>query len=218
MGRRVIRATLAALAAAILLPAVAGARRDDLPAELFRPASGATVADATKGLHVDFTCPVYRQFPYDDLFTGPTEGYHVILSTNDQVDEHRLLVPAGRVDQRGAVLIDGLIGHCTAAEDDAGNGLLPREPGTYHWQVWRECEPYVCPGGVEVSDVWSVVVKRTVCTVNRSELAKARAALRAARTALAHRRTDGRRARVARLTARVTTLRARLRVVYGCRP
>jgi hypothetical protein len=101
--------------------------------------------------------------------------------------------------------------------DDAGEGLMPKEPGTYYWQVYRECEAYVCAGGVEVTDVWSVRVKRTVCSVNRGELYKARAQLEVARAALAHRRTPGRRARVSRLTARVATLHTRLRVVHGCK-
>ena len=208
---------VAASAALAVAPVAADARRDDLPAELYRPASGAVITDATRGIAVDFTCPVYRQTTDDGIFTEPADGYHVILSSNGLVDANRLLVTTGRVDQRDAVLVDGEPGHCTAAEDDAGHGLLPREPGTYYWQVWRECETYACLGGVEVTDVGSVTVKRTVCSVNRSELGTARAELTSARKALRARRTSARRARVARLAGRVETLRARLQVVYGCR-
>jgi hypothetical protein len=211
------KAALAALLAALATAGPAAARPDDVPTEVRKPAAGATVADATAGVAVDFTCPVYRQTTDDGIFTEPADGYHVILSSNGLVDANRLLVTTGRVDQRDAVLVDGEPGHCTAAEDDAGHGLLPREPGTYYWQVWRECETYACLGGVEVTDVGSVTVKRTVCSVNRSELGTARAELTSARKALRARRTSARRARVARLAGRVETLRARLQVVYGCR-
>jgi hypothetical protein len=218
-GRRLIRATIAALlAAATLVPGLASARRDDKVAELFRPSNGTTVADAVHGLNVDFSCPVYHQYTFDDVVTGPTEGYHVILSTSNVVDANRLLVPEGRVDVRDAVTNDDLFEHCGAAHDDADDGLAPTEPGTYYWQVYRDCATYVCTGGVEVTDVWSVTVKRTVCSVNRAELKKVRAELKVARSALARRRTAGRRARVSRLTARVTTLHQRLRVVHGCNP
>ena len=131
---------------------------------------------------------MYHQYSFDDILTAPADGYHVILSTSDAVDDHRLLVPDGRVDERAAVSNDNIFEHCGAAADDAGQGLMPREPGTYYWQVYRVCEAYVCIGGVEVTDVWSVRVKRTVCSVDRGELSKARAQLKAARAALALRR------------------------------
>lgn len=213
------RSTCAAVAAllAVVAAAPAGARRDDLPPELYAPAAGATVADASHGLAVDFTCPVYHQYPQDELVTAPTEGYHVILSTQSDVDDHRLLLPAGRAEVRDARLLEARPGHCTAVEDDAGNGLLPREPGTYYWQVYRDCATYVCPGGIEVSDVAAVTVKRTVCTDTRSALAATRVALIKARADLARRRTTARKARVTRLQGRMATLRTRLTVVYGCR-
>src|SRR4051812_41198603 len=107
------------MALTALAPALASARRDDKPAELFRPSNGATVADATHGLTVDFSCPVYHQFSYDDVITAPTGGYHVILSTSDAVDANRLLVREGRVDERTVVTNDDILEHCTAAPNDA---------------------------------------------------------------------------------------------------
>jgi hypothetical protein len=216
-ARRVIRATAALLAVAAALPAAASARRDDKPVELYRPAEGATVANAVDGLAVDFICPVYHQEPQDDLLTQPTVGYHVILSTGSAVDAYGVLLAVGRVDERTAVESVFLGGHCNAAEDDGGAGLLPPEPGTYFWQAWRECATYVCPGGVEAGDVWPVTVKRTVCSVARADLAQASASLRDARSAVQRRSTAGRRARVERLSARVALLRSRLHVTYPCR-
>jgi hypothetical protein len=215
-GRRLIPATVALLLAAALAPGVASARPGDKPIELYQPAEGAKVADATHGLNVDFTCPVYHQYDYDQL-TAPTEGYHVILSTADAVDEHGLLLDQGRIDTRDAVSSEFVGGHCNAVDDDAGNGLLPPEPGTYHWQAYRECATYLCPGGVEVSEVWPVIVGRTVCSADRATLATVTRALTAARRALAARRTAARRARVARLSRRAATLRTRLRVVHHCK-
>jgi len=220
-GRRVIPAAivaLTALAVALLAPAgPAGARRDDKIPELYRPANGSTVKDAVHGITIDFSCPVYHQYTFDEIVTNPTEGYHVILSTNPAVDENRLLVQDGRVDQRDVISNDAIPEHCAAAPDDADDGLMPPEPGTYYWQAYRDCATYVCPGGVEVTDVWSVHVKQTVCSVARAALKQTRSALTAARKALAHRRTAGRRARVSRLSTRVATLKARLAVVRGCR-
>lgn len=218
--RRVPRAIVATLVVVLLggLPGVAGARRDDLPTETRGPASGATVADATHGVAVEFTCPTYHQFSYDDVITQPAEGYHVVLARSGEVGADRRLLAVNRVETRDAILVEGRLGMCTAAPDDAENGLLPPEPGTYWWQPYRECATYLCPGGVEVGDPSSVTVTRTVCSTNRTALARARRDLTAARKALAQRRTAGRRERVARLDARVTTLRSRLRVVYGCAP
>jgi hypothetical protein len=210
-----IVALLAALAVA-LAAGPAGARRDDLPPEVYAPESGATVADATRGLAVEFTCPVYHRYPQDELVTAPTQGYHVILSTRSDVDDHRLLLPTGRVEVREARSLDDKPGHCTAVEDGAGNGLLPREPGTYYWQVYRDCETYVCPGGVEAGDVATVTVQRTICTATRGALATARTALAQAKAAARRRPTVARRVRVSRLRGRVTMLGARLIVVYGC--
>jgi hypothetical protein len=200
------------------LPGVAGARRDDLPSETRSPASGATVPDATHGLAVRFTCPTYRQFSYDDLFTEPPEGYHVILARSGEVGDDRLLLAGNRIETRGAILVDEAPGLCTAEPDDAENGLLPREPGTYWWQPYRECATYLCRGGVEVGDPASVTVTRTVCTDDRAALSRARRDLAVARAALRRRGTAARRARVARLDARAATLRSRLRVVYRCAP
>lgn len=214
----------AVTAVACALPAVALARADDVPAELYAPADGTVVKDASHGLAVNFTCPAYHRGTTDDLITGPVDGYHVILADAADVDANGVLLLANRVDVRDAVRLelpdtaDGPApAHCTAAEDDAGFGLLPREPGTYWWQVYRDCDPWVCAGGMEASDAARVTVTRTVCTVQRAAYAQARAALTAARRQLAHRATTGRRARVARLGDRVTLLRARLRVVYGCK-
>jgi hypothetical protein len=212
------KAALAAALAVLATAVPAAARPDDVPTEVRKPAAGATIADATAGIAVDFTCPVYHRYPQDELITAPSEGYHVVLSTKADVDDSGLLVADGRVDVRDARVLDDVPGHCTAVEDDAGNGLLPREPGTYHLQAYRECEPYVCRGGVEASDVVTISVRRTVCTVNRGALTVTRRALREARTALGRHRTAARRARVTRLQARVTMLRSRLTVVYGCRP
>jgi hypothetical protein len=216
--RRVTGATVAALAAVVLgaLPGDAGARRDDLPTESRSPVSGATVADATHGLDVRFTCPSYHQFSYDDVVSEAAEGYHVLLARAADVGTDGLLLPANRVDQRDGILVDGSPGLCTAAPDAAEKGLLPPEPGTWFWQSYRDCATYLCSGGVEVGDVWSVTVTKTVCSVNRAALATARRDLTTARTALEHHRTAARRTRVARLSDRVATLRSRLRVVYRC--
>jgi hypothetical protein len=212
----IVAGLVAVLAGA--LPGVAGARRDDLPTEVRSPASGATVADATHGVAVRFTCPSYHQFVYDDVITAPPEGYHVILARSGEVGADRLLAVANRLEVRGAILVDATPGLCTAEPDGAEDGLLPREAGTYWWQPYRECATYLCPGGVEVGDPASVTVTRTVCTVNRAGLTEARRALAKARAALERRRTAARRARVARLDARVAALRSRLRVVYRCAP
>jgi hypothetical protein len=218
-GRWVLGSMAAALVAVLLgalMAGPAGARRDDLPTESRTPTSGATVADATHGFAVTFTCPAYHQTSYDDVIAREADGYHVLLARSGEVGTDRLLLAANRVDHRDANLVEGSPGLCTAAPDDAENGLLPVEPGTYFWQSYRTCATYLCAGGVEVGDVASVTVTRTVCTVNRSELGKARRALAAAQAAFKQRRTAGRRARVSRLDARVGTLRSRLRVVYHC--
>jgi len=215
-GRTVTEALVAALVALALLPALAGARRDDPPAEPRLPVDGATVADATAGLAVQFTCPPFHPTSYDDFINGGGDGYHVLLARAPDLGPDGLLLGPNRVDARPAVLVDGKPGFCTAAPDDADRGLLPTEPGTYWWQPYRECATYLCPFGTEAGDPSSVTVKKTVCTANRGALAGAQRELAAARAALRHRRTDGRRARVTRLDARVAELRARLRVVYHC--
>jgi hypothetical protein len=209
-------ATLVALSLCALLAASAGARRGDLPVEPRAPADGATVADATEGVAVQFTCPDYHPTSYDVVVNRGGNGYHVILARAKDVGADGLLLAPNRVDTRDVIVVDGKPGFCTAAPDDADRGLLPPEAGTYWWQAYRDCATYLCPFGMEAGDPSAVTVKQTVCTVNRSALSVARRELKAARTALAHRRTDGRRARVARLSARVASLRSRLRVVYHC--
>ncbi|HEU4975844.1 MAG TPA: hypothetical protein VFT50_12190 [Baekduia sp.] len=215
---------LVALLLACALPATAGARRDDLPIEGYAPADGAVVQDATRGLAIDFTCPAYHQWTEDVAVTGPVDGYHVVLADAPDVDQHGMLLRDHRVDAREAVALevpplpsgDPAPAHCTAAEDDAGLGLLPREPGTYWWQAYRDCQTWVCAGGVEVSDPAQVTVVRTVCTVQRALLQQTRGTLRSARRLLRRHRTRARRARVSRLVDRVAMLRQRLRVVYDC--
>jgi hypothetical protein len=199
-----------------LLPVAAGARRDDLPTEPRTPVDGATQADATAGIAVQFTCPPYHPTSYDDLVDSRGTGYHVILAKAKDVGFDGLLLGPNRVDKRDAVEVDGKPGLCTAAPDDADRGLLPTEPGTYWWQSYRDCATYLCPFGIEDGDPSAVTVNQTVCTVNRAALKSASRQLAAARAALKRRRTDGRRARVARLDARVAELRSRLRVVYHC--
>lgn len=227
-GRTWPRLATLALALACAVPSTAGARRDDVQIDLVKPAASATVADATHGLAVDFTCPVYHPFPQDAIVTAPGDNYFVTLATKPDVDEHGMLLEANRVDVRDAVVLESekpaadgaaLPLHCTAAEDDAGRGLLPREPGKYWWQAARTCENLaLCRGAsAEVSDVWPVTVTRTVCSVQRAALTKAQAQLAAARKQLKRRASKARRARVARLDDRVTQLRARVRVVLDCR-
>jgi hypothetical protein len=211
-------ATLVAVLLGALLASAAGARRDDLPTEPRTPTDGATVADATNGLAVEFTCPPYHPTSYDDVVDSHATGYHVILARAADVGLDGLLAPINRVDTRTAVEVDGKPGMCTAAPDDAERGLLPTEPGTYWWQSYRDCATYLCNGGVEVGTPSAVTVKKTVCSANRGALAVAKRDLRAARAALKRKRTAGRRARVTRLDARVSELRARLRVVYRCAP
>jgi hypothetical protein len=213
---RVTTSVSLALLLAVLLPATAGARRDDLPTEGRKPDPGATVADATKGIMVRFTCPEYHPDTSDEIVNRQGDGYHVILARAAGVGLDGLLPAPDRVDVRTAIEVDDAPGMCTAAPDDSERGLLPPEPGTYYWQSYRECMTYICPFATEISDTYAVTVTKTVCTVNRAALATARRDLIAARAALRHRRTDARRARVATLQARVTTLRARLGVVYHC--
>jgi hypothetical protein len=212
----VAAALVALVAGGLLAPAGAGARRDDLPTEGRAPASGATVADATHGVTVQFTCPAYHPDSTDEIVSRHADGYHVMLARSGEIGADGLLLAPNRVDIRTAVEVDGKPGMCTAAPDDAERGLLPSEPGTYWWQSYRECATYLCPFGVEFSDPFSVTVETTVCTVNRAALATAQRDLTAARAALKRRRTAARRARAATLQARVTTLRSRLRVVYRC--
>jgi len=207
---------LLALVLSAFLAASASARRDDLPTEGRKPTSGATVADATRGLHVFFTCPEYHPSAYDTMVSRDADGYHVMLARAGEIGADGLLLAPNRVDIRDAVLVDGQPGMCTAAPDDTERGLLPPEPGTYWWQPYRDCETYLCPFAVEFGDPSAVVVKKTVCTVTRAALAVARRELATARAALKHRRTAARRARVATLDARVVTLRSRLGVVYHC--
>lgn len=227
-GRTWPRLAALAVLVACAVPTSAGARRDDLQIELSKPAPGATVADATRGLAVDFTCPVYHPFVEDSVVTAPGDDYFVMLADKPDVDEHGMLLEANRVDLRPAVVLEPAKApadappaplHCTAAEDDAGRGLLPREPGRYWWQAYRTCHSVVlCRGApAEISDVAAVTVTRTVCTVQRAALAKAQSRLAAARKQLKRRATKARRARVARLDDRVAQLRARVRVVLDCR-
>lgn len=220
-ARRVTEAVVAALVVAVLcalLPVAAGARRDDLPTEPRTPTDGATVADATAGLAVEFTCPPYHPTSYDEMVDSHATGYHVILARAADVGPDGLLLPINRVDRRDAVEVDGKEGMCTAAPDDAERGLLPTEPGTYWWQSYRDCATYLCGGGVEVGTTSAVTVRQTVCSANRGALSAAQRQLRDARAALKRKRTSARRARVTRLDARVAELRARLRVVYRCAP
>lgn len=216
-ARRVTGASVAALLCLALLPAGAGARRDDLPTEPRMPADGATVADATGGVVVQFTCPPYHPTSFDDVVDSRGTGYHVILAAKSKdVGFDGLLLGPNRVDKRDAVEVDGKPGMCTAAPDDADRGLLPTEPGTYWWQSYRDCATYLCPFGIEYGEPSAVTVKQTVCTADRAALKSATRQLAEARAALRRKKTDGRRARVTRLDARVTALRSRLRVVYRC--
>jgi hypothetical protein len=203
-------------ALALVLPAGAGARRDDLPTEGRTPAAGRTIADATEGITVRFTCPDYHPDTTDEIVNRGGDGYHVMLARTGDVGADRLLLAPDRVDVRTVVEVEDQPGMCTAAPDDSDRGLLPTEPGTYYWQSYRECMTYICPFGTEVSDTYAVTVTKTVCTVDRAALATARRDLAAAQAALRQRRTSARRARVATLQARITTLRSRLRVVYRC--
>jgi hypothetical protein len=210
-------AALLALLVAIALPGAAGAREGDQPVEARTPGDGAVVEDASAGLSVRFTCPPYHPTSFDDVVPDGGEGYHVILATSGDVGADGLLPGAARVDARDAVQVDGAPGLCTAAPDAAERGLLPREPGTYWWQPYRDCATYLCPSGTEAGDPSRVVVKNTVCSANRTALRTAQRDLAAARTLLSHKRTAARRERIARLAARVTQLKARLHVVYHCK-
>lgn len=206
-----------ALVAPALAPApVADARRDDLPTEGRRPADGATVKDARRGVDVRFTCPDYHPDSGEEIVNRGGDGYHVILARGADVGPDGLLSAADRVDVRDAVLVDDASGLCAAAPDASDRGLLPTEPGTYWWQSYRDCMTYVCPAGVEHSDAYAVTVTRTVCMADRAALAAARRDLAAARKAYKKKRTAGRRDRVATLRTRVTRLESRLRIVDRC--
>jgi hypothetical protein len=215
-ARRVTEAAVAALVCLALLPVAAGARRDDLPTEPRSPLDGATVAVATNGITVEFTCPPYHPTSFDEVVDSRATGYHVILAKAKDIGPDGLLLGPDRVDRRDAVEVDGKPGLCTAAPDDAERGLLPPEPGTYYWQSYRDCATYLCPFGVEIGDPWAVTVRQTVCTADRAALKTTTRQLADARAALKRKKTAARRARVARLDARATELRSRLRVVYHC--
>lgn len=186
----------AAALLALAAPASAGARQDDQPVEARSPADGAVIKNAVNGITVQFTCPAYHPTQFDQVKPGDGEGYHVVLASAGAVGVDGMLLGPSRVDTRDAVPVDGAANLCTAAPDVDERGLLPREPGTYWWQPYRDCATYLCPFGEEVGDPVRVVVRETVCSATRR-------ALRAAKRA--HR------------TARVTQLRARLRVVYHCK-
>lgn len=194
----------------------ARARRDDFPAEGRTPAPGTVVKDATRGLDVTFTCPDYHPDASDEIVNRAGDGYTVLLARAGDVGPDGLLLAPNRVDTRDALVLDGAFGLCTALPDPSERGLMPTEPGTYWWQVFRTCMTYVCPSGTEHSDVYDVVVKATVCTTDRAALAAARRGLTAARAAYKRRRTVARRERVATLQARVARLQSRLRVVDRC--
>jgi hypothetical protein len=202
---------------AVAFPGVAAARQDDPPVEGRSPADGAVVKDATGGLKVQFTCPAYHPTEFDRDVHGDGEGYHVVLATAGTVGIDGMLFGPARIDTRDAVVVDGVAGMCAAAPDVDERGLLPREPGTYWWQPYRDCATYLCPFGEEVGDPVRVVVRETVCSADRTALRGAARDLAAARKAYKSRRTAARRDRVTRLAARVTQLRARLRVVYHCK-
>jgi hypothetical protein len=195
----------------------ASARQDDPPVEGRAPADGAVVKDAVAGIDVRFTCPAYHPTQFDQVRPGDGEGYHVVLATVGDVGVDGLLLGPARVDTRDAVVVEGADGICTAAPDVDERGLLPREPGTYWWQPYRDCATYLCPFGTEAGDPVRVVVHETVCSANRTALHAAARDLAAARKAYRLKGTAARRDRVTRLAARVTQLRTRLRVVYHCR-
>jgi hypothetical protein len=215
-------AALVAVLLCALLPVAAGARRDDLPTEPRTPVDGATVADATSGIAVQFTCPPYHPTSYDDVVDSRGVGYHVILAKAQDVGFDGLLLGPNRVDTRDVIEVEDKAGMCTAAPDDAERGLLPTEPGTYWWQSYRVCATYLCPFGVEIGYPSAVTVRKTVCTANRGALKTAQKQLVEARAALKRKKTDSRRdrvarrERVARLDARVSELHSRLRLVYHC--
>jgi hypothetical protein len=215
---RAILAALAALAAiAALLPAAASARRDDPPSEPFKPTDGAVVPNATKGLKIDFSCPRYHTDEGELSLTGPGEGYTLTLSRLPDVDQYGALTAAGIVDQRPVVPLLKVPGHCESELNTRGEALLPLEPGTYYWQSSRICATYVCPGGIEVSFVSRVTVKKTVCSSLRAQSRATSSKLKAARRRLRRApRSHARRAEVSRLSNKLRIVRERLRVVYAC--
>jgi hypothetical protein len=198
-------------------PGAAGARQDDPPVEARAPADGAVVRNAVSGIRVRFSCPDYHPTQFDRTVEIDGDGYHVVLATSGTVGIDGLLPGPARVDTRDAVRIDGADGLCTATPDADERGLLPREPGTYWWQPYRDCATYICPFGEEVGDPVRVVVRETVCSADRAALRGALRDLAAARKAYRSRRTAARRERVTRLAGHVAQLRARLRVVYHCK-
>lgn len=204
------------VALTLLLAASASARRDDLPTEPRKPADGATVKDATRGVMVQFTCPDYHPDSSDEIVNRSGDGYHVLLATAADVGPDGLLLAPNRVDARDAIEVEDGPGLCAAAPDASDRGLLPTEPGTYWWQSYRECMTYICRTGVEAGDVSRVTVVATVCTADRAALAAARRDLAAARKAYKRKRTIARRERVATLQARITRLQSRLRLVDRC--
>jgi hypothetical protein len=215
--RRWCLGAVALLLLAAGCPAAAGARQDDPPVEARSPADGAVVQDVVAGLRVQFTCPAYHPTQFDQVRQGDGDGYHVVLASAAAVGVDGLLLGPARVDTRAAVPVDGADGICTAAPDAAERGLLPREPGTYWWQPYRDCATVICPFAEEAGDPVRVVVRATVCSVARTALNGATKDLATARKAYRSKMTAARRERVTRLAARVAQLRARLRVVYHCK-
>ena len=158
-----MRGRVATLGALLLLAcccAPALALPGDDPFGPVSPADGATVAPDPDGIPVAFTCPTYRSFTAGLGFTvfGGPDDYGVSFATAPALGTD------GRLNEDDVVALD--TGHTSntlpqgqcRATFAAGGGERPQErPGTYWWQVWRQCTG--CTGGYEVGPVRRLVLR-----------------------------------------------------------
>jgi hypothetical protein len=158
-----MRGRIATLGALVLLacccPPALALPGDD-PFGPVSPADGATFAPDPDGVPVAFTCPAYRSFTAGlgfTVFGGPGD-YGVSFATSPALGTD------GRLNADHVVALDS--GHVTNALPQgqcgatfaAGGGDRPQErPGTYWWQVWRQCTG--CTGGYEVGPVRRLVLR-----------------------------------------------------------
>jgi hypothetical protein len=153
-------ATAGALVLLMACCAPATALPGDDPFAPVSPSDGATFAPNPDGISVVFTCPTYRSFTAGLGFTvygGPSD-YGVGFATSPALGTD------GRLNQDNVVALD--TGHesntvpqgqCRATFA-AGGGDRPQErPGTYYWQVWRQCTG--CSGGYEVGPVRKLILR-----------------------------------------------------------
>jgi hypothetical protein len=153
-------ACVVAVAVALTVPAGAAALPGDAAFAPIAPADGAVVPVNSDGIHVTYSCPVYRSadiggFP---VIAGPKD-YGITLSTSPAIGADGRLADGVRNtgDADPAVGTDG----CSAFLGAGGPPPRIQEtPGTYYWQVYRICTQ--CPGEYEVGPVRTLVLRSPV--------------------------------------------------------